>query len=59
LEGDELMTPFVYDEATHFTLKSLFAKPSNKILAVAAKRGLLEEPSNKFMILNFVNIFLS
>jgi len=53
------MATLVDHKAANFTLESLLAKAPDKILAVTAEGGLLEEAWNELMVLHFVNIFLS
>lgn len=52
------MASFVDDEGTNLTLKTLLAKSPNKILAVRAKRGLLEEARDEAMIFDIIDVLL-
>lgn len=58
-EGDELMAPLMYHKTAHLALKSLLSKSPDEVRAVAAEGRLLEKSCDKFMIFNFMNIFLT
>ena len=53
-EGYEGMTSSMNNQGTSQTLKTLFPKPPNEVLAVTAKRGLFEESWSESVIVSNV-----
>lgn len=57
-EGHVLVASFVNNETAYLTLVALLPETPNKILAVAAEGGLLEESRHEAVILDHVNVLL-